>query len=47
MVDCRSVKKVFTEEIVGKRPRGGPRKKWIDHFSLYIYVHFLIHVQVL
>ena len=30
--DDRLVKKVYTEEIVGKRPRGRPRKKWIDNF---------------
>ena len=28
----RLVKKVSTEEIAGKRPRGRPRKKWIDSF---------------
>ncbi len=27
MEDGRLVKKVYTEEIVGKRPRGRPRKK--------------------
>ena len=32
MEDDRLVKKVYTEEIVGKRPRGKPRKKWIDNF---------------
>ena len=32
MEDDRLVKKVYTEEIVGKRPRGRPRKKWIDNF---------------
>ena len=32
MEDGRLVKKVYTEEIVGKRPRGRPRKKWIDSF---------------
>ena len=26
--DGRLVKKVYTEEIAGKRPRGRPRKKW-------------------
>ena len=31
MEDDRLVK-VYTEEIVGKRPRGRPRKKWIDSF---------------
>ena len=24
--------KVYTEKIAGKRPRGRPRKKWIDSF---------------
>ena len=32
MEDNRLVKKVYTEEIAGKRPRGRPRKKWIDSF---------------
>ena len=32
MEDGRLVKKVYTEEIAGKRPRGRPRKKWIDSF---------------
>ena len=32
MEDDRLMKKVYTEEIVGKRPRGRPRKKWIDNF---------------
>ena len=32
MEDNRLVKKVHTEEIAGKRPRGRPRKKWIDSF---------------
>ena len=32
MEDDRLVRKVYTEEIVGKRPRGRPRKKWIDNF---------------
>ena len=32
MEDDRLVKKVYTEEIVGKRPMGRPRKKWIDNF---------------
>ena len=32
MEDSRLVKKVYTEEIAGKRPRGRPRKKWIDNF---------------
>ena len=32
MEDDRLVKKVYTEEIVGKRPRGRRRKKWIDNF---------------
>ena len=32
MEDDRLVKKVYTKEIVGKRPRGRPRKKWIDNF---------------
>ena len=27
MEDSRLVKKVYTEAIAGKRPRGGPRKK--------------------
>ena len=32
MEDGRLVKKVYNEEIAGKRPRGRPRKKWIDSF---------------
>ena len=32
MEDSRLVKKVYTEEIAGKRPLGRPRKKWIDSF---------------
>ena len=32
MEDDRLVKKVYPEEIVWKRPRGRPRKKWIDNF---------------
>ena len=32
MEDNRLVKKVYTEEFAGKRPRGIPRKKWIDSF---------------
>ena len=31
MEDSRLVK-VHTKEIAGKRPRGRPRKKWIDSF---------------
>ena len=32
MEEGRLVKKVYTEEIARKRPRGRPRKKWIDGF---------------
>ncbi len=29
----RLVKKVFEDEVEGKRPRGRPRKRWIDNFK--------------
>ena len=34
--DGTLVKKVYTEEIAGSRPRGRSRKKWIDSFQLHI-----------
>ena len=39
--DGRLVKKVYTEEIAGKRPRGRPRKKWIDSFWLYTNSNYI------
>ena len=32
MDNGRLVKKVFKDEVEGKRPRGRPRKRWIDNF---------------
>ena len=33
MQDDRMTKKVFIGEIEGKRPRGRPRRKWIDNLK--------------
>ena len=30
MTDERMVKKVFVENVLGRRPRGKPRKRWAD-----------------
>ena len=30
MTDDRMVKKVFVENVPGRRPRGRPRKRWAD-----------------
>ena len=29
----RLVKRVYSEEVIGKRPRGRPRKRWTDNFK--------------
>ena len=29
----RLVKRVYSEEVIGRRPRGRPRKCWMDNFS--------------
>ena len=33
MQDDRITRKVFKGEINGKRPRGRPRRRWIDNFK--------------
>ena len=33
MDNGRLVKRVFEDEVEGKRPRGRPRKRWIDNFK--------------
>ena len=34
MTDDRMVKKVYVENVPGKRPRGRPRKRWADDLKL-------------
>ena len=34
MTDDRMVKKVYVENVPGKRPRGRPRKRWSDDLKL-------------
>ena len=33
MTDERMVKKVFAENVLGRRPRGRPRKRWADNLK--------------
>ena len=33
MEDDRLVKRAYEEEVVGKRPRGHPRKRWHENFQ--------------
>ena len=30
----RLVRRVYNEEVTGRRPRGRPRKRWMDNFNL-------------
>ena len=31
--EVRLVKRVYSEEVTGRRPRGRPRKRWTDNFN--------------